>query len=128
MKHTTLLIFFLLLNATIATAREPVLTGDECVQAGGKIINTLDGSTCGADDQLLGKVSGMRCPCVCCKGPEISLKEFQELCETTGGVFLDCAAAFAAICSEPVTLEGRQVVCSCPEGTSWDPAQGCLLH
>ncbi|HLF17907.1 MAG TPA: hypothetical protein VI749_03320 [Candidatus Omnitrophota bacterium] len=53
------------------------------------------------------------------------LAKFQKLCEKTGGVFLDCAVAFAQICSEPTNLEGRQVVCSCLEGRLWDPDKGC---
>ena len=53
------------------------------------------------------------------------VKAFQKRCEKTGGIFMDCAAAFAQLCADATAIDGRQVVCSCPEGTSWDAQEGC---
>ena len=53
------------------------------------------------------------------------LARFQSLCETTGGVFLNCEAAFAAACSRPERIEGMNVVCSCRDEKAWDADRGC---
>ena len=44
---------------------ETVIDSQECARLGGEVINTLS-DECGSDDKLLGKVKGLRCPCVCC--------------------------------------------------------------
>ncbi len=46
---------------------EPEITSDECSKLGGEIINTLNYGSCCSQDNFLGTVSGMKCPCICCK-------------------------------------------------------------
>jgi len=47
------------------------LTSDECVAKGGEVINTLNGEgpgkTCTSQEAFLGTVTGLRCPCICCR-------------------------------------------------------------
>jgi len=50
---------------------------------------------------------------------------FRYRCEYSGGTFLDCSAAFAEICRDAAFVAGRRVACSCPEGKSWIPEEGC---
>lgn len=69
MKRVIAVILLLLASHCFAQteeAQERELTGDECAQLGGEIINTLDGEDCG-EDEYLGEVIGMRCPCLCCR-------------------------------------------------------------
>ena len=49
---------------------ERILSGDECAELGGEIINTLSQEDCG-EDEYLGEVEGMRCPCICCKKKDV---------------------------------------------------------
>lgn len=44
----------------------PVFTGDECIQNGGEIVNTL-GEKTWDDKNIIGEIEGMRCPCLCVK-------------------------------------------------------------
>ena len=53
------------------------------------------------------------------------LARFQSLCESTGGVFLNCETAFAEACSRPERIEGKDIVCSCLDGKTWDADRGC---
>ena len=53
------------------------------------------------------------------------LARFTSLCESTGGVFLNCETAFAEACSRPERIEGKNVVCSCRGGNTWDADRGC---
>jgi hypothetical protein len=46
---------------------EPEITSDECIKLGGEIINTLNYGSCCSEVDFLGTVTGMECPCVCCK-------------------------------------------------------------
>lgn len=48
----------------------PLLTGNECAQRGGQIVNTLGGQGCPSPEAFLGTVTGMRCPCVCCRAED----------------------------------------------------------
>ena len=50
------------------------LTGDECVAKGGEIVNTL-GNPKYDKKLLLGKVIGMKCPCVCLKKEEAMMEK-----------------------------------------------------
>ena len=89
MNQLILLILFFCLSVVPAGAQEEarVLNGDECVALGGEIVNTLGGESCGKAE-LLGKVSGMRCPCICCKKAETVQEEpvFDgEQCAESGG-------------------------------------------
>ena len=42
------------------------LTAKECKERAGSIINTLSDENCRNNENLIGVVKGMRCPCVCC--------------------------------------------------------------
>ena len=70
---TILRIFFPLLVsfATVshAFADEKMIDTTQCEQLGGEIINTLTQKNCEPPDSYLGTVSGVRCPCICCKKP-----------------------------------------------------------
>lgn len=72
-KITIVAVILLSLVALIAlwvyfttNTKSQLMTGDECIQKGGKIVNTLDEKTWN-DKDVIGEVEGMRCPCVCVK-------------------------------------------------------------
>lgn len=52
----------------LATPQKTIkpLTGDECTQNGGEIVNTIGGKTWN-DNQIIGAVTNLRCPCLCIK-------------------------------------------------------------
>jgi len=71
------------------------------------------------DCEVIWKDSGRR---------ELSItgvKAFQKRCEKSGGIFMDCDAAFAQLCADATSIDGRDVICSCKKGTNWDPQEGC---
>ncbi len=71
MRHFILIVF--ILGATVACAQtdvvERILSSEECAELGGEIINTLAGKDCG-ENEYLGEVTGMECPCICCMKKE----------------------------------------------------------
>lgn len=48
---------------------QKTVTSAECGAQGGRIVNTLSGSGCDANETIIGEISGLRCPCVCCAPP-----------------------------------------------------------
>lgn len=63
------------------------ITGKECSQKKGIIVNTLSGKNC-VDGKSIGSVDGLRCPCICCVG-EVRLNckkqdyvELKEICNS----------------------------------------------
>ena len=63
----------LLLPASLVQAQEEAMeeqefqmTGDECIEMDGMVVNTAEDGHCGDDEIELGEVTDMRCPCVCC--------------------------------------------------------------
>ncbi|MFA5780630.1 MAG: hypothetical protein WC947_10930 [Elusimicrobiota bacterium] len=46
--------------------KSQLLSGDECAQKGGEVVNTLAQKTWN-DKDIIGEVDGMRCPCLCVK-------------------------------------------------------------
>ena len=52
---------------TRACSSNDIITSSECAQSGGEIINTLTEEGCKSESEFLGEVSGLRCPCICCK-------------------------------------------------------------
>lgn len=56
-----------LTTETKITNGEPYITSNECVSKEGTIVNTLGGEGCKSRDTFLGTVTGLKCPCVCCK-------------------------------------------------------------
>jgi len=49
----------------------------------------------------------------------------QKLCESTGGIFMNCNKAFSVLCGAPMAFDGTPYVCACVEGTRWDVQKGC---
>jgi hypothetical protein len=45
------------------------VTSDACTATGGSIVDTLgaEGGSCPVGQENLGSVTGVRCPCICCK-------------------------------------------------------------
>jgi ABC-type branched-subunit amino acid transport system substrate-binding protein len=65
MKNLFLLITFVFLCYSHSIADEAI-TSEECTNQSGRIVNTLNEKQCQENETEIGKVSGMRCPCVCC--------------------------------------------------------------
>jgi hypothetical protein len=51
----------------VVHGQEPEITSDECVELGGEVIDTLGDEGCCSEDNFLGTVIEMKCPCICCK-------------------------------------------------------------
>lgn len=48
------------------------------------------------------------------------LERFKSKCESTNGILLNCETALAEGCKNEILIEGKHVICSCPERTTWD--------
>ena len=58
--------------------------------------------------------------------PESDLMKFRNLCESTGGIYMNCETAFALACGNPTVIGDRRVVCSCLDGKKWNSKKGCV--
>lgn len=58
--------FLALWEYTSAPIGLVIMTGDECTEKGGIIVNTLGEKTWN-DEDVIGEIDGMRCPCLCIK-------------------------------------------------------------
>ena len=61
-----IIILILILFLTACTKSNlPKLTSEECTSMNGVIINTLS-ENCPSED-IIGEITDLKCPCVCCK-------------------------------------------------------------
>lgn len=58
-------VFLALSDEAHSPAEVPSLTSDECLEAGGVVINTLSEKKEYAPEQILGAVTDLKCPCIC---------------------------------------------------------------
>ncbi|MCC6759078.1 MAG: hypothetical protein IT395_05605 [Candidatus Omnitrophica bacterium] len=62
-----IILLLLLFSATPSFAEPQTITTTQCAELGGEIINTLEQKGCEPPSGYLGTVTGVRCPCICCK-------------------------------------------------------------
>ena len=56
------------------------------------------------------------------------IDHFAHQCAASKGTLIDCNGNFSGPCHLSSIIEGRQVVCSCPDGFEWDLRKGCILR
>lgn len=64
----SILLYFFLVNEgeCIDYGTEPQITSAECEELGGEVLDTVDLVGCCSEENFLGTISDLRCPCICC--------------------------------------------------------------
>jgi hypothetical protein len=64
------LVAMAILAAIVILAFSSTKVYDRCVKYDGRIVDTLGGDTCFANETDIGELKGMQCPCICCVGTD----------------------------------------------------------